>query len=231
MTSANRHDRSALGWALRLSHLDLLVTMVLLQLSQSFLSSESGIQRGLFNLLFLVVVISAIRTLSSSKIRMISALTIGGIGFLLASYADFHHSVLLIAATDSCYVVVFLLLILSLAESVFRKGPADLNRIVGAACIYFVIGLFFAFVFSLLETFQPGAFALSPFSDSVGIHQDTVSNLIYFSNVTLTSLGYGDIIPITRPARTLATLEAMVGQLYLAIVVAKLVGLHIAEQK
>jgi hypothetical protein len=53
--------------------------------------------------------------------------------------------------------------------------------------------------------------------------------VLYFSFATLTTLGYGDIVPVSAIARTLATLEAITGQLYLAVLVARLVGLHIAE--
>ena len=54
-------------------------------------------------------------------------------------------------------------------------------------------------------------------------------NLSYFSFVTLTTLGYGDIVPVSGPAKTFSTLEAIVGQLYIALLVARLVGLHTAQ--
>jgi hypothetical protein len=86
--------------------------------------------------------------------------------------------------------------------------------------------------YSLIYTFQPGSFDVSTNGfNGQGIHQGTVNEIIYFSNVTLTTLGYGDIVPISRPARTFATLEAMLGQLYLAIVIARLVGLHVTDKK
>lgn len=162
---------------------------------------------------------------------MITAVSAGLIAYALSTYADSHPTIALASAVDSCYVVVFLLLIIALAESVFGDGPVDLNRIIGAVSIYFVLGFVFAAVFSLLETFQPGAFGLTVTSEGVGSHQDTFSELMYFSNVTLTTLGYGDIQPVSRPARTLATLEAMTGQLYLAIVMARLVGLYISQRR
>jgi hypothetical protein len=83
-------------------------------------------------------------------------------------------------------------------------------------------------VFSVLETVQPGSFS------SVGAALDTASTVesarlqvaqfSYFSFVTLTTLGYGDITPLSRPARNLAALEAVFGQLYLAVLVARLVS-------
>ena len=57
-----------------------------------------------------------------------------------------------------------------------------------------------------------------------------ICDLIYFSNVTLTTLGYGDIVPISNLARTLANLEAMAGQLYVAIVIASMVGMQVTQK-
>lgn len=72
------------------------------------------------------------------------------------------------------------------------------------------------------ETFQPGSFQMPQGT----INQATFT---YYSYVTLTTLGYGDITPISTPARSLALLEAMMGQLYLAVLIARLVGIHIAQ--
>lgn len=142
MTSTASDDRPRLGWARRLRHLDLLATLVLLQVSQSFLSADSVIQRALFNLLFLAVVVSAVRTLSKSRVRMITAVTTGVIGYALSAYAEFHPSTALIAAADSCYIVVFVLLIVVLADNVFSDGPVDLNRIVVRSASISCSGLF-----------------------------------------------------------------------------------------
>ena len=94
--------------------------------------------------------------------------------------------------------------------------------IMGAICVYFLIGLIWADVFFILETLQPGSFQIPP--EQVG-----QATLDYFSYVTLTTLGYGDITPISAPARSLSLLEAMMGQLYLAVLIARLVGIHIAQ--
>ena len=84
MSFAAPDDRPAMGSAGRLSHVDLLATLVLLQVSQSFLSADSILQRALFNVLFLVVVVSAIRTLSKSRIRMMTAVNTGVMGYALS---------------------------------------------------------------------------------------------------------------------------------------------------
>ncbi len=94
--------------------------------------------------------------------------------------------------------------------------------IMGAICAYFLMGLVWAFAYSTLEFFQPGSFQMPPGT----VNQETFA---YYSYVTLTTLGYGEITPISAPARSFAILEAMIGQLYLAVLIARLVGIHIAQ--
>jgi len=104
----------------------------------------------------------------------------------------------------------------------FREDKITGDMIMGAICVYFLFGLIWALVFSTMETLQPGSFKMAqgPASQPA---------FTYYSYVTLTTLGYGDITPISAPARSLSLLEAMMGQLYLAVLVARLVGLHISQ--
>ncbi len=231
MSSPATSDPEPTTPAWRLRHLELLMALIVLFVIGSFLSTESILQRAVSNLLILAIVLSAIRTLSTSRIRLVTAVTAGLVGYALSWIAEIRPSVELVAATYVCYIVLFTLLVAALIESVFVDGPVDMNRIIGAVSIYFVFGLLWAFVYSLLETFQPGTFAVRDHQRSGEIAENMVNEFIYFSNVTLTTLGYGDIVPVSRPARMLAMLEAMTGQLYVAIVIARLVGLHISQQR
>ncbi len=81
-----------------------------------------------------------------------------------------------------------------------------------------------AFIFSVLEIIHPGSFA-------IGEGQIEVGRLlfIYYSFVTITTLGYGDITPLTAPANAFSSIEAVTGQIYLVVLVARLVGMHIAQ--
>jgi hypothetical protein len=105
----------------------------------------------------------------------------------------------------------------------FREREVSADVIMGAVCVYLLLGLMWGLVFSVLETFGPGSFRF-------GEGQTTnVSNFIYYSFVTQTTLGYGDITPVSAPARSLSLLDAVAGQLYLAVLIARLVGMHIAQ--
>ena len=97
----------------------------------------------------------------------------------------------------------------------------------GALCVYFLFGFSFAAAYVVSETTHPGSFAMSMRPHYVSSLRRA---LLYFSFVTQTTMGYGDITPATPLARSLATLQAIAGQLYLAVLVARLVALQIVHQ-
>jgi hypothetical protein len=123
--------------------------------------------------------------------------------------------------------LVFLSLSISGAlVQVFRQDRVDLNKVVGALCIYLLIGAIFALLFQLLEDFLPGSF------EGLEGHEGSALpwRFVYFSFVTLSTLGYGDVLPLTIYAETLAVVEAVLGQFYLAILVAGLVGAYLSDR-
>jgi hypothetical protein len=103
---------------------------------------------------------------------------------------------------------------------VLRPGRVDTEKIYAAICVYFFIGVVWKNFYLLVDQLIPGSF---------GPTELARGSLLYFSFITLSTLGYGDITPANGPAQALAYLEALTGQLYLTILVARLVGLHIAE--
>jgi len=124
-----------------------------------------------------------------------------------------------------------LTIVLILAQ-VFASRRVTFNTIAGALCVYLLIGTCWAIGYSLLEVVEPGSFSINTLADAdaamrYGDEYSLYST--YFSLVTLTTLGYGDITPLTPAARMSTAVEAIVGQLYLAVLVARLVGLHIAQ--
>jgi len=146
-------------------------------------------------------------------------------GSVLASLAEhFFESDWIIAlravlTTLACGFLGALLL-----ARVMRDGRINLNRIMGAIGSYLLIGAMFTQAYRLLAEFVPGAFAVG----GTPVDFVTISyKLSYFSFITLTSTGYGDITPVHPYARSLATMEALAGNLFLTVLVARLVGLEI----
>jgi hypothetical protein len=103
-----------------------------------------------------------------------------------------------------------------------RAGPVTFHRIQGAVASYLLLGLIWAHAYALLAQLRPGAFS-GPVSATDGSRA-----FLYFSFVTLATVGYGDVLPVHPVARSLAMLEAVTGTLYLATVIARLVSLAVA---
>jgi len=107
---------------------------------------------------------------------------------------------------------------------VLRRGPITIRRIEGAIAVYLLLGFTWAHAYELVELWHPGAFA--------GAVDGTGSPpLTYYSFVTLTTMGYGDVMPVHPLARALAVLEALTGQLYLAIMLARLVSMELQSRR
>jgi hypothetical protein len=111
--------------------------------------------------------------------------------------------------------------------SVFSKGRMTPDRVAGAIAVYLLLGLLWALLYGVIAATDPDAFhGLALFSlEESGAQQD----FIYFSFVTLTTLGYGDMSPVAPAAKTLAWFEAVFGQLYLAVTIARLVSLEVTH--
>ncbi|RHW77640.1 potassium channel family protein [Colwellia sp. RSH04] len=113
------------------------------------------------------------------------------------------------------------------AKQVLFTGNIDGNKILGAICLYLLMGLIWAIIYTLLQLSVPESFqALSSQNNWFILFPD----FVYFSFVTITTLGFGDIAPTLPVARFLVYLEAVVGQFYLAILVASLVGSRMSAQ-
>ena len=127
--------------------------------------------------------------------------------------------------------VFFVFLIWNLLHDLNEGDRSTNERIFGALCAYVFIGLLFALIFAHLEYRDPGSFYISNdlLAERVANESSQLNVFTYFSFVTMTTLGYGDVTPIAEHARTLAWLEALIGQLYLAVMVAGFVAAHISE--
>ena len=122
--------------------------------------------------------------------------------------------------TSALSLLLFLVVVLG---QTLRAGPITLHRILGAIAAYLLLGVLWAYAYALVAHLQSGAF-----SGPVRL-EDGPRAFFYFSFLTLTTVGYGDVLPVHPAARSLAMLEAVTGPLYLAILVARLVSLGVAS--
>lgn len=120
--------------------------------------------------------------------------------------------------------VAVLLFSLVILAQVVRPGQVTLARVLGAIAVYLLLGIGWANAYQIAEHFFPGSF-VSTIAQPVSLN-----DWVYFSFLTLTTVGYGDIVPVHRVARSLAIGEALTGQLYIAVLLARLVSLEVSSR-
>lgn len=149
-------------------------------------------------------------------------LTLGSLAFLCSvlSYLTTSQSVdvIYLLLTAVFYMVVIFLLF----RRIFYDSHVTSDLVTGAACIYLLLGITFGLLFTLVDYTLPHSFNTS----GQGALFDHMRHFFYYSFVTLATVGYGDILPTTPQSQFLSIAEAVISQLYLTIMVARLVGLH-----
>ena len=147
---------------------------------------------------------------------------------LLATWLDsVYQNDYTFVASYLTMMVFFLYLQYLVIRQMIHAHKVNINTMFGAMNIYLVAGLIWGYAFILLNHFDSSAFHLPDYESLA----NEVELFTYYSYSTLTTLGYGDIVPESAQARMLSVLEAVFGQLYLAIVVAKLVSIYWKEEK
>ena len=189
------------------------------------LSATGGVWPALFYLFYgsmFVVAVFALSALFAVKRLMaligLAVITAG----LVNSYAPSSVAALAVFGTSVLY---HLLMIGVLALYTFRAGAVTTDILLSATSLYLVIGSGFAAVYSLTEWLAPGSFTTA--SGGAAGWQD----FLYFSYVTLTTLGYGDILPVGFYAQSIVTFEAVGGTLYTVILLSRLVGMYASGDK
>ena len=121
-------------------------------------------------------------------------------------------------------------LIFSFARYIFQARTIDSSLISAALCLYLLMGMLWGSIYAILESLHPGSFAGDLLAQVAADGDDLLLRFQYFSFVTLTTLGYGDILPRTDGATALCQTEAVVGQFFMAVLVARLVGIQVAQE-
>jgi len=153
--------------------------------------------------------------------RRRDGLLLAGIALLpiVLEWAGRLHPTPAMRASASAASLLFVVIVMSrVFARVVKRGPVTVHHVVGAVAVYLLIGLAFAEAARTIDILDPGAYTM-PASPT-----DTRIDLYYFSFITLTTVGYGDLTPAHPMSRALAVLEALVGQMFPAILIARLVS-------
>jgi hypothetical protein len=148
-------------------------------------------------------------------------------------YSEFTDSNVIRFAAEVLGLMLLGFTTLVMFNSLIQTEEVSMDTVVGGICVYLLIGLCFAMVFILMTHLIPGSFsrsgiAIERIETDPSAHATT---LLFFSFVTLTTLGYGDVTPVDDMAQMFAVSEALIGQLYLAIFVARLVALYVRQAR
>jgi Ion channel len=124
-------------------------------------------------------------------------------------------------------IIAFVLACYALGYAALAPGVVTVHRVLGAIALYLNIGLMFGAIYGLIWYFIPNSFTNIP----SGPPWQADGTLVYFSFVTLTSTGFGDVVPVHPIVRTLANVEAIIGQLYPATMLARLITLELRTDR
>ena len=171
----------------------------------------------------------------------LSALLLAGIWTLAPSHAAFRAGTLLVAASVASTALAYvrpstplalvsfgiagafcLLSVLLCMRHVLTRGQVTANHLLAVTCVYLLLGVLWALAYAAISVVHPAAFRSAGAAGTLD-----VDDCLYFSFVTLTTTGYGDIVPAARVVRTIAYLEGAAGQLYASILVALLVSRYV----
>ena len=132
---------------------------------------------------------------------------------------------LVLSASEVIWAVAGLVACIATLHFVLRKGTVDSERIYAALSVYLLAGLVFGVAYHVMGGIRPGSLRVTS-AEGAPVAAVGLKTAIYFSFVTLATLGYGDVVPTSPLAQSLATLEAVGAQLYLAVLIARLVSLQ-----
>jgi len=180
----------------------------------------------LISLIFLSIVLFSLKTIDLKKAAFAICLWLAGLIFILEiAYGFFDQQHLrntLSIITFAFYIFFLTLSIVLIARRMFSTTKVSMDTILGGISLYLLIGYLWTVLFHLIYHFDKSAFYAG--------HSWRNLYITYFSFTTLTTTGYGDVYPVNKFAMALANLEAITGQMYLTIFVARMVGLHITHQ-
>jgi hypothetical protein len=204
----------------------LTILLVVMMFAVAPLQAKGIIVFTEFGFFFALMLVAGVFVMSGSLtvvLVMLVAVSMAGIGAISRLKAPSINDSYLFSGA---WLIIGITLGWVVARAVFARGRVTYHRVVGAVLVSLTIAVTFVALFSIAGLLVPGAFTGLSFEDSPAL----ASKLIYFSFVTLTSTGYGDIVPVDPVARSLCNVETIIGQLYPATLLARLVTLELAER-
>lgn len=179
-----------------------------------------------FRALFTLVLLGGVATMRSRRKTLIAAgLALPALaGNWIASSIEIDNSQVFTYAVSAVFLIYITLVILA---ALLSETQVTSDTVLGGICVYLLMGVVWFMLYAVVLQIRPDAILANgePLGASLAA---APSSLLYFSYVTLATLGYGDVVPNSPATQMMASAEAMTGQLFVAILIARLVGMHIA---
>lgn len=208
----------------------LLACLVFVMILQPTIDTLIG--KLILEVFFIAVLLAGLRAIQVDKgllrfevVLLVASLVCGVVGSMMG-----HELLFLLGIAGRA---VFLILVaLSILQDLFLGSEVTGDKLAGAVCVYLLIALIWGYAFLFTEFVTPESFSFTQGHERMKLWVSReFFPFFYFSLVTMTTVGYGDMSPVSTVARTLATTEALVGQVYLTILVARLVGMFLVHQQ
>ena len=206
----------------RFSTVELLIALALLFLLFPFVEEVKGGDL-IVSLLLSLVLLSAVLAVASRGRTLIVALLLAIPAIVGRWISHFRPDLVPPAVFLIAGLALVAFVVVNLLRFVWRAPSVNVEVLCGSISAYLMLGLMWTMAYWLVDQLTPGAFS---FNTNAGKQSMNGFNAFYFSFITLSTVGYGDITPLSRIARWLAAMEAMTGLLYVAVLISRLVALY-----
>ncbi len=177
--------------------------------------------------LMVVVILVAVKSLKIDNTWRWAVYALVIVFLLMTAVGRFIDANLHVYLVLATLLIFFIGAFLIAAKEVLFVGEIDLNSVIGSLSLYLLLGLVWAVIYLILLVADPSSFS----GMEMKSWQQIFPRVIYYSFVTLTTLGYGDILPTTRIAEFFVYMEAVIGVFYMAIIVSSLVSINLSTPK
>jgi hypothetical protein len=182
----------------------------------------------IFALFFSGILISGVYAISSHKRVNLVISVLLAFPALVLMWTDQVRDIYIVEVLASVFIALFSFFsVFCLILHIMKARKVTLDILAGAASAYLLLGISWGILYSLLELVNSGSFFMTSAIQQEAIKDWSIFN--YFSFTTLTTVGYGDVIPVSEYAQSLAVLEAVTGVLFTALLISRLVGMYVYQ--
>ena len=190
-------------------------------------------QIAIVEFIFMLLAMTGLNLLMHTKKALKIAAFLSVCIFFEILFSGYTNNQMLLSITIITELCFFVIIFISILNYVYAQQTIKINKLLAIVTSYLVLGILFALIYTLIFTFAPSSFQYTIGNGLSELkqfpHPRFFSEALYFSFVTLSTLGYGDWVPIFGALKMLSALEAIIGQLFIAMLIARLVGIHISQ--